>query len=172
MSVYVSFGLTLPLRAQTLHVYTHTNTNTQGGSSSVLPFLQRDSASSLTPGAGTSTAGGSLSSSSPAAGGGSSKPEQQQQQSEAERLAAAKSTKELLSKGISLFNTKGPLKGIESLMSNGLLESSPSAVSGCVGLSWVWRWGWGWSWLWRAGLTAGERVVGAWRRGKSLTAGM
>lgn len=50
------------------------------------------------------------------------------QLSEAERLAAAKSTKELLGKGISLFNTKGPLKGIESLISNGLLESSPAAV--------------------------------------------
>jgi hypothetical protein len=78
----------------------------QGGSG--LTFLQRDSASSLTPG-GT------------AAGAGP--------QSEAERLAAAKSTKELLAKGISLFNTKGPLKGIESLVSNGLLESSPAAVS-------------------------------------------
>jgi hypothetical protein len=76
----------------------------QGGSG--LTFLQRDSASSLTPGA--------------AAGTGP--------QSEAERLAAAKSTKELLAKGISLFNTKGPLKGIESLIGNGLLESSPAAV--------------------------------------------
>lgn len=75
----------------------------QGGSG--LAFLQRDSASSLTP------------------GGGSGAP-----QSEAERLAAAKSTKELLGKGISLFNTKGPLKGIESLIGNGLLDSSPAAV--------------------------------------------
>lgn len=76
----------------------------QGGSG--LAFLQRDSASSLTPGGGAS--GSSL--------------------SEAERLAAAKSTKELLTKGISLFNTKGPLKGIESLIGNGLLDSSPAAV--------------------------------------------
>jgi hypothetical protein len=75
----------------------------QGGTG--LAFLQRDSASSLTPAAGTAA-------------------------SEAERLAAAKSTKELLAKGISLFNTKGPLKGIESLISNNLLESSPGAVSG------------------------------------------
>lgn len=75
----------------------------QGGSG--LGFLQRDSASSLTPGGGSAP---SL--------------------SEAERLAAAKSTKELLAKGITLFNTKGPLKGIESLISNGLLESSPAAV--------------------------------------------
>ena len=75
-----------------------------------MPFLQRDSASSLTPGAA-----GGLSSNSA-------------QMSEAERLAAAKSTKELLAKGISLFNTKGPLKGIESLISNGLLEGSPAAV--------------------------------------------
>lgn len=75
-----------------------------------MPFLQRDSASSLTP----------------AAGGLSPSPEL----SEAERLAAAKSTKELLTKGISLFNTKGPLKGIESLIGNSLLESSPAAVSG------------------------------------------
>jgi hypothetical protein len=76
----------------------------QGGSG--LGFLQRDSASSLTPGGGSAS---SL--------------------SEAERLAAAKSTKELLAKGISLFNTKGPLKGIESLISSGLLESNPAAVS-------------------------------------------
>jgi hypothetical protein len=77
----------------------------QGGGG--LGFLQRDSASSLTPGGRSAS---SL--------------------SEAERLAAAKSTKELLAKGIALFNTKGPLKGIESLISNGLLESSPAAVSG------------------------------------------
>jgi hypothetical protein len=79
----------------------------QGGGR--LAFLQRDSASSLTPG--------------PA---GSTPPPP----SEAERLAAAKSTKELLAKGISLFNTKGPLKGIESLIANNLLESSPAAVRG------------------------------------------
>lgn len=76
----------------------------QGGGAR-LPFLQRDSASSLTPG--------------PA---GSAPP------SEVERLAAAKSTKELLAKGISLFNTKGPLKGIEALIANNLVESSPAAV--------------------------------------------
>jgi hypothetical protein len=51
------------------------------------------------------------------------------QQSEAERLAAAKSTKDQLGKGISLFNSKGPLKGLDFLMSQGLLESSPAAVS-------------------------------------------
>jgi len=84
----------------------------QGGSA--LPFLQRDSASSLTPGGAAASGGGGVSGST--------------QLSEAERLAAAKSTKELLGKGISLFNTKGPLKGIESLISNGLLESSPAAV--------------------------------------------
>eukprot|EP00879_Flechtneria_rotunda_P005150 GHRR01005432.1.p1 GENE.GHRR01005432.1~~GHRR01005432.1.p1 ORF type:complete len:1373 (+),score=543.66 GHRR01005432.1:373-4491(+) len=49
--------------------------------------------------------------------------------SEAERLAAAKSTKEVMAKGINLFNTKGPLKGIDFLMSQGLLESSPAAVA-------------------------------------------
>jgi hypothetical protein len=49
--------------------------------------------------------------------------------SEAERLAAAKSTKDQLGKGISLFNSKGPLKGLDFLMSQGLLESSPAAVS-------------------------------------------
>jgi hypothetical protein len=86
---------------------------TQGGTA--LPFLQRDSASSLTPGA---------------ASPGSS------QQSEAERLAAAKSTKELVKKGLSLFNSKGPLKGIESLISNGLLDSTPAAVRGLAKHSW------------------------------------
>lgn len=49
--------------------------------------------------------------------------------SEAERLAAAKNTKELMTKGISLFNSKGALKGVEFLMSQGLLDSNPSAVS-------------------------------------------
>jgi hypothetical protein len=49
--------------------------------------------------------------------------------SEAERLAAAKSTKDQLGNGISLFNSKGPLKGLDFLMSQGLLESSPAAVS-------------------------------------------
>lgn len=56
--------------------------------------------------------------------------------SEAERLAAAKNTKELMAKGVNLFNTKGALKGVEFLMSQGLLESSPAAVSDntrCVG---------------------------------------
>lgn len=49
--------------------------------------------------------------------------------SEAERLAAAKNTKELVAKGINLFNSRGALKGVEFLMSHGLMESSPSAVS-------------------------------------------
>ncbi|KAF6256772.1 hypothetical protein COO60DRAFT_1627056 [Scenedesmus sp. NREL 46B-D3] len=49
--------------------------------------------------------------------------------SEAERLAAAKSTKDQLGKGISLFNSKGPFKGLDLLMSQGLLESSPAAVA-------------------------------------------
>ncbi|KAF8064597.1 BIG3 [Scenedesmus sp. PABB004] len=49
--------------------------------------------------------------------------------SEAERLAAAKSTKEQLAKGVALFNAKGPLKGVELLMSQGLLEGSPPAVA-------------------------------------------
>lgn len=48
--------------------------------------------------------------------------------SEAERLAAAKNTKELMARGINLFNSKGALKGVEFLMSQGLLESSPAAV--------------------------------------------
>jgi hypothetical protein len=49
--------------------------------------------------------------------------------SEAERLAAAKSTKELMAKGIHIFNSKGPLKGLDFLMCNGLLGSPPAAVS-------------------------------------------
>eukprot|EP00775_Hariotina_reticulata_P004220 gene4220-4469_t len=50
--------------------------------------------------------------------------------SEAERLAAAKSTKELMAKGIHIFNSKGPLKGLDFLMCNGLLGSQPAVVAG------------------------------------------
>ncbi|WIA18888.1 hypothetical protein OEZ85_003561 [Tetradesmus obliquus] len=94
--------------------------NGQAGFSS-LPSMERDgSHNSLNGLAGAAAAG-----KSPAAKAGSSGA----QLSEAERLAAAKSTKDTLGKGISLFNSKGPLKGLDFLMSQGLLESSPAAVA-------------------------------------------
>ncbi|WIA39187.1 hypothetical protein OEZ86_005312 [Tetradesmus obliquus] len=94
--------------------------NGKAGFSS-LPSMERDgSHNSLNGLAGAAAAG-----KSPAAKAGSSGA----QLSEAERLAAAKSTKDTLGKGISLFNSKGPLKGLDFLMSQGLLESSPAAVA-------------------------------------------
>ena len=49
--------------------------------------------------------------------------------SEAERFTAAKSVKESLSRGITLFNSKDPLKACEHLMSAGLVAHEPQAVS-------------------------------------------
>lgn len=49
--------------------------------------------------------------------------------SEAERFTAAKNVKEMLAKGIGMFNTKSPVKGVEYLISAGLLDHTPTAVS-------------------------------------------
>ncbi len=51
-------------------------------------------------------------------------------QGEMERFGAAKSAKESLSRGLALFNGKDPLKGLEQLVADGLLQRSPAAVSG------------------------------------------
>lgn len=93
----------------------------QGGYPS-LPLMERDSSASSLSALSHSGSHKALA----AAGKDVAAPPQL---SEAERLAAAKSTKELVAKGITLFNTKGPLKGVEFLLSQGLLESSPAAVS-------------------------------------------
>lgn len=53
---------------------------------------------------------------------------QQQPLGEPERLAAAKSTKDAIERGVALFNGRGPLKGLDYLLAEGLVEPTPAAV--------------------------------------------
>jgi hypothetical protein len=44
-------------------------------------------------------------------------------------FTAAKNAKESLSRGLTLFNTKDPVKGLQALMSSGLVGGTPQEVS-------------------------------------------